>query len=209
MPRGLFITFEGPEGSGKSRQSQALAAFLEAQGHQVVWTQEPGGTELGRQLRQALLARQEPLTAWSEAFLFLADRAQHVDRVIRPALEAGHIVLCDRYTDSTLAYQGYGRGLPVEELRRLNALATGGLTPDLTVLLDVDVEVGLARRARSREWNRLDAETLAFHQRVRQGYLALAQAEPQRWVILQAEAPFDEVQKRLRDIVLQRLARVG
>lgn len=209
MPeQGYFITFEGPEGGGKSVQSQRLAAFLESRGYAVVWTREPGGTALGTYLRQALLHLEDRPTAWAEVFLFLADRAQHVETVIRPALQAGKVVLCDRYADSTLAYQGYGRGLPLDVLRYLNDLATGGLVPHLTVLLDVDVETGLRRRqAQGREWNHIDAETLAFHRRVREGYLQLARQDPARWVVFSTQDRDEEaVQAALREVVLARLA---
>ncbi len=207
VKRGFLITFEGPEGSGKSLQSQALADFLQQQGYDVVLTREPGGTALGQRLREALFAHAAELNPWAEAFLFLADRAQHTTQVLRPALERGCVVICDRYIDSTLAYQGFGRGLDLERLRLLNHLATGGLYPDLTILLDIDVQEGLQRRAGSAEWNHFDARRVAFHQRVRQGYLTLARAEPERWVVLSAQAPAEAIQARIRQVVMQHLAR--
>jgi dTMP kinase len=165
MPRAPLITFEGVEGAGKTTLAQHLADWLRAQGVSVRLTREPGGSPLGEHLRPLLL--HEPLDAWAELFLFLADRRQHTLQVILPALEQGAWVLCDRYADSTLVYQGYGRGLDIALIRRLNALATGDLTPDLTVLIDLPVEDALAR---ANAPNRFEAETLAFHTRIRAGY---------------------------------------
>ena len=190
----MFVTFEGIEGSGKSTALRGLAATLVAQGRGVVQTQEPGGCALGTTLRAVLLdARTQNLSERAELYLFLADRAQHVHEVVRPALAAGRVVLCDRYSDSTFAYQGHGRGLDLAMLRQLDAQATGGLVPDMTLLFDLPVEQGVAR-ARSRNAaegtaqneGRFEAEKLAFHQRVREGFLALAQAEPQRFRIIDA-----------------------
>lgn len=185
----LFITFEGPEGSGKSTQIRRLAAALEAQGLSVLVTREPGGTTIGNAIRAVLLdpARTE-MSPRAETLLFNAARAQIVDQVIRPALAAGQMVLCDRYADSTLAYQGYGHGQPLAPLRDLAAYATAGLTPDLTIYLDIDVQEGLARKqaGRAEEWNRMEEKALAFHQTVRKGYLELAAAEPQRWLVVDA-----------------------
>ncbi len=202
---GLFITFEGPEGSGKSTQARLLAEFLERQGYTVVLTREPGGTPIGDQIRQVLLNRtNQAMHPRTEVLLFQASRAQHVEELISPALEAGKIVICDRYADSTLAYQGYGRGEDVAELRRLIDYATGGLWPDLTLWLDLPVEAGLARIAPTRR-NRLDAEALAFHRRVQAGYAQLAAAEPQRWVRIPAHRPREAVQADVRAAVLRRL----
>ncbi len=203
--RGAFITFEGPEGSGKTTQARRLAAFLEAQGYAVVLTREPGGTLIGDQIRRILLDHaNEAMQPRTEVLLFQASRAQHVDELIRPALAAGKIVLCDRFADSTLAYQGYGRGEDLAELQRLIAYATGGLKPDLTFLLDIEPEKGLMRR-RGRpllpEWNRLDAETLAFHHKVRQGYRKMAAAEPERWVTISADRPPEAIQAEIRAVV--------
>lgn len=207
---GFLITFEGPEGSGKSVQSQALARFLEEQGYPVVWTREPGGTPLGQQVRGMIFQHSQQLDPWAEVFLFLADRAQHTAQVLLPALQQGRVVICDRFTDSTLAYQGFGRGLDLKYLRKLNLLATQGLQPDLTILLDIEVEAGLQRRAHSREWNHFDARQLEFHRRVRQGYLQLAREEPRRWVVVSGQGDKDQVQQRIREAVLQRLSvRVG
>jgi dTMP kinase len=203
----VFITLEGPEGSGKTSQVPLLADFLRQQGGDIITTREPGGTAIGDQIRSVLTnlgnTAMQPRT---EILLFLAARAQLVEQVIRPALAEGKIVLCDRYGDSTLAYQGYGHGLDLNQLRQLLRFATGGLKPDLTLLLDVDVEAGLRRKLYSGgEWNRLDAYAVAFHQRVRQGYHALAQSEPQRWVVIDANQPPEMVQLALRQAVIGRL----
>jgi dTMP kinase len=192
----LFVTFEGPEGSGKSTQIRRLAAVLEAQNLPVLVTREPGGTTIGNAIRAVLLdpARTE-MSARAETLLFNAARAQIVDQVIRPALDAGKLVLCDRYADSTLAYQGYGHGQPLEPLRALGAYATGGLTPDLTIYLDIDVQDGLQRKQADggAEWNRMEEKALAFHQAVRAGYLELAAAEPTRWLVVDAAQSIDAV----------------
>lgn len=205
----MFISFEGIEGSGKSTAMRMLAEHLQDMGHDPLLTREPGGCALGRSLRPILLdARTRGLSSRAELYLFLADRAQHVSEVIRPALEAGQIVLCDRYADSTLAYQGYGRGLDQEYLRRLNEAATAGIEPDLTLLLDLPVNCGLERAGqRNREEGimlsegRFDAESLEFHERVRQGYRALAEEEPERFAIIDAAQPPE-------DVVLQCLSAV-
>ncbi|MFN4032564.1 MAG: dTMP kinase [Fimbriimonadales bacterium] len=178
-----FITFEGVEGAGKTTLARRLAEWLEAQGVPTLLTREPGGA-LGDMLRPILL--NHALDAYTELFLFLADRRQHTLERIRPALEQGVWVLCDRYADSTLVYQGYGRGLPLELVRQLNALATDGVQPDLTLLLDAPVETALAR---ANEPNRFEAETIEFHQRIRDGYLQEATREPQRFLILDALNP--------------------
>ena len=195
-PRGWFITIEGPDGAGKTTQVGHLAAHLGAQGLDVLLTREPGGTWLGEQLRTVLLGRTEsaaPTDALTDAFLFNAARRQLVAEVIEPALSAGRTVLCARFADSTLAYQGYGAGVPLEQLRALEAVATGGLRPDLTILLDLPVEAGLTRKAPG-DVNRFEAEfDLEFHRRVRQGFVALAVAEPTRFVVIDAARPTDDV----------------
>ena len=204
----MFITLEGPDGSGKSTQIGPLAEFLRQQGYPVLTTREPGGTSISDQVRTVLLNRMDnqAMHPRTEILLFLAARAQLVEEVIRPRLEAGEIVLSDRYADSTLAYQGYGHEVDTDLLRQLLDFATGSLWPDLTILLDVDVETGLKRRkSGGGEWNRLDAYAVAFHQRVRRGYQALAGRDPQRWVTLDANRPFEEVQADLRKIILARL----
>ena len=188
-PRGWFITIEGPDGGGKTTQVEQLADHLRARGLDVVLTREPGGTWLGEQLRDVLLGRTgsaAPTDALTDALLFNAARRQLVAEVIDPALSAGRTVLCARYADSTLAYQGYGAGVPLDQLRALDAVATDGLRPDLTILLDLPVEAGLTRKAPG-DVNRFEAEfDLAFHRRVRQGFLALAVAEPTRFVVVDA-----------------------
>lgn len=197
----MFITFEGIEGSGKSTAIRLLANHLEARGHTVLCTREPGGSGLGRKLRAMLLdSRTINLRSRAELFLFLADRAQHVGEVIRSALDEGQIVLCDRYVDSTLAYQGNGRGMDLDQLRAVNDLAIGGLWPHLTLLLDVPTEVGLARAGqRNRDEGtvitegRFESESKMFHARVREGYLALAEEEPERFARIDATLPPDEV----------------
>lgn len=203
----MFITLEGPEGSGKSSQIGLLAGFLREQGFGVLQTREPGGTRIGDQIRACLHdVDNGEMTAVTEVLLYAASRAQHVDELIRPALAAGQIVLCDRFADSTIAYQGYGRGLDLTDLHTLTRIATGGLKPHLTLLLDIDVERGLARRkVGGDEMNRLDLEAVSFHQRVRQGYHALAAAEPERWMTIDADRTVGEVQGDLRTAVLSRL----
>ncbi len=204
----MFITFEGPEGSGKTSQLPGLAKFLEGEGYQVVRTREPGGTKISDQIRAVLtdLGNKE-LHPRTEILLFLAARAQLVEQVIKPALAEGKLVLCDRYGDSTLAYQGYGHGLDLEALRNMLAFATDGLKPDLTVYLDIDVEAGLQRKRRVDEWNRLDAYEISFHQRVRDGYHQLMAQEPGRWVMVDAALPKDEVQSQIRKVVMAKLGR--
>jgi dTMP kinase len=204
MPRAPLITFEGVEGAGKTTLAQHLADWLRAQGVSVRLTREPGGSPLGEHLRPLLL--HEPLDAWAELFLFLADRRQHTLQVILPALEQGAWVLCDRYADSTLVYQGYGRGLDIALIRRLNALATGDLTPDLTVLIDLPVEDALAR---ANAPNRFEAETLAFHTRIREGYLQLARAEPRRFLVLDGLQPLEALQASLEQAVRERFLDAG
>mgnify|MGYP001138536932 CR=1 FL=1 len=202
----MFITLEGTEGCGKTSQVAPLAEYLRQQGWNVLTTREPGGTPIGEQIRTVLHSLENTeMHARTEILLFQAARAQHVEQVIRPHLAAGGLVICDRYADSTLAYQGYGRQQPLEPLRALVDYATGGLKPDLTLWLDLDVEVGLRRRAKGGEWNRLDALEVAFYQRVRQGYSELVRAEPQRWLIVDADQPQAEVQQALRAAVVSRL----
>ncbi len=194
--RGVFITFEGVEGSGKSTQCAHLAIRLREEGYTVLETREPGGTPLAERVRDVLLAASsdEPITPACEAHLVFAARSQHVATVIRPALEQGIVVLCDRFMDSTLAYQGYGRGLDLADLRRMNRLATGGLAPSMTCLFDMPVEPALARRKRQGQpLNRLDRETLEFHRRVRQGFKALAKREPRRIAVFDGRASIDDL----------------
>ena len=202
----MFITLEGPEGSGKTSQLPLLADYLRHAGFDVLTTREPGGTSISEQIRTVLhnLENKE-MNPRTEILLFQASRAQLVEQVIRPHLLKGGVVLSDRYADSTLAYQGYGHQIDIESLRVLVTFATGGLKPDLTILLDLDVETGLRRKELKGEWNRLDAYDLDFHQRVRQGYLQLVQAEPQRWEVVDAAQSPTKVQDALRRIVTDKL----
>lgn len=205
---GLFISFEGPEGSGKSTQIQMLTQRLSQAGYEVLATREPGGTAIGDSIRAILLdADRSELLSKTEIFLFNAARAQLVEQVIRPALLAGKVVLCDRYADSTLAYQGYGRRQDLAKLRRLCHFATGGLTPARTIYLDLEPHAGLTRKQKGlmQEWNRMEAEPLAFHETVRHGFLSLAAAEPDRWAIVDASQDVELVQKAIWQCVAQLL----
>jgi len=201
--RGWFVTLEGPDGAGKSLQAERLAAALEARGLTVRLTREPGGTSLGERIRTMLLTPGEPpIAPRADALLFSAARAQHVADVIRPALESGAIVVCARYADSTLAYQGYGSGLPLAGLRAVTEIATGGLRPDLTILLDIPPEVGLARKTDDGVTRFEASFDVEFHRRVRDGFLALAAAEPDRWVVVDATAAPDEVAANVLEAAL-------
>ena len=202
----MFITFEGPEGSGKTLQIAALAAYLNAAGYPVLATREPGGTSIGDQVRSILLDLDNTtMQARTEILLFQASRAQLVEEVIRPHLAEADIVLCDRYADSTIAYQGYGHQVNLKQLKSIVNFATGGLKPDLSLLLDIDVEAGLRRKSGGKEWNRLDAFDLAFHQRVRQGFHRMVAAEPQRWVVIEVSESPEDVQVAIQRVVLERL----
>ena len=202
----MFITLEGPEGSGKSTQIKRLAKRLEAMGYPVITTREPGGTPISDQIRHVLVRMEnKELHPRTEILLFLAARAQLVEQLIKPALQDGKIILCDRYGDSTLAYQGYGHGLDLDKLRQMLDFATDHLKPDLTILLDLDVKTGLMRKKAEDEWNRLDAYEVLFHERVRQGYLQLAAEEPERWRIVDASQGIDAVQEDLFQIILDAL----
>ena len=205
----MFITLEGPEGSGKTSHIPHLVEFLREEGHIVFPTREPGGTSISEQIRDVLHdmknAEMHPRT---ETLLYQAARAQIVEQVIKPRLADGEIVISDRYYDSTIAYQGYGHQQNLDEVRALVKYATGGLTPDLTVLLDLDVEVGLKRKTQNEvEWNRMDAYTVEFHRRVRAGYLEMVKAEPQRWVVVNSEQAWESVQAELRKVILEKLAK--
>ena len=207
----LFITFEGPDGAGKTTQMQLLAAHLRGQGHRVHCTREPGGTPIGDQIRRILHdVDNAEMTPLAEILLYSASRAQLVAQKIKPLLQAGVIVLCDRYADSTYAYQGYGRGLDLSILKTITEFATQGLQPDLTIYLDLSAAEGLRRkqqasRAGAGEWNRMDRLTLDFHRRVRQGYLTMARANPDRWRVIDAGKPVAEVQQTIRAM----MARAG
>lgn len=204
----LFITFEGPEGSGKTTQVQRLAGWLSDQGYHVITTREPGGTRIGDKIRGILLdpAHTEMVPA-AEILLFSAARAQIVREVIQPHLAGGGIVVCDRFADSTLAYQGYGHGLDLGVLKVITDFATEGLKPELTFLLDIPVEAGLKRKEKgdANEWNRIEAQSRAFHERVREGYLELAAAEPARWVVLDAARDIETLQRAIVEEVARRL----
>lgn len=190
----LFITFEGPEGGGKTTQLRLLQTALEERGRQVVATREPGGTAIGNAIRSILLdPHHTAMSPRAEALLFNAARAQLVDEIVQPALAAGKIVLCDRFADSTLAYQGYGRHLSLADLQMLLTYATLGLRPQLTVFLDLPADIGLQRK-QGAEWNRMEAEQLAFHQRVRAGFYALMDADPARWLVVDATQSIAQVQ---------------
>jgi dTMP kinase len=203
----MFITFEGPEGSGKSSLIPKLTKTLIEAGFEVVQTREPGGTAIGDQIRDTLLSlKNEEMHPVTETLLFQASRAQHVNQIIKPALADGKVVLCDRYADSTMAYQGYGHQRDLETIAQLIAYATSNLKPNLTILLDLDVEMGLKRRSGdSDNWNRLDAKELAFHKRVREGYLQMVADEPDRWVVVDASRSLDEVLHELGNLLLQKL----
>lgn len=202
----FFITFEGPEGGGKSTQALRLANRLSLEGIPATATREPGGTGLGEKVRHILLdPGGAPLSSWAEALLFTAARAQLVAELIRPALKAGRVVICDRYIDSTMAYQGFGRGLDLEQLRQLQEAATGGLRPDLTLLLDLKVEEGLARIP-GNDRDRLDREAEQFHRRVREGYLKMSAQDPGRWVRVDASGSPDLVAEKIFSIAVERIS---
>lgn len=205
----IFIAVEGPEGGGKSTQARRLHAALNARGYDALLTREPGGTGIGEAIRTIVLADHEHgITAETEVLLYMAARAQHVANVIAPALAAGKIVICDRYIDSTLAYQGAGRGLEVTSLRWLQEFAGRGIVPDLVILLDVPVEIGLTRKANSGEaLNRLDTDEHRFHERVRDWFLVAARADTDRWSVIDATAPQAVVEQAVRNAVLRRLER--
>jgi len=199
---GLLVSFEGVEGSGKSTQVARLRGYLESQGRAVEATREPGGTSIGEAVREILLdPRNDAMTGTTELLLYEAARAQHVAQRIRPALEAGRIVLCDRFADSTTAYQGAGRVLAPEVVRRLHEVATEGIWPDLTLVVDVPAEVGLARVTQAGPFDRLEREGLSFHRRVRAGFLRLAQEEPERVKVVDGTRSIDEVAGAIRALV--------
>jgi dTMP kinase len=198
----LFVTLEGPDGCGKTVQSKRLAEHLRSEGLNVVMTREPGGTEIGDQIRQVIMSLENrQMDPRTEFLLFTASRAQLVKEVIRPHLEAGGVIVSDRFYDSSFAYQGYGHGLPLDDLRAITAFATGGLVPDLTLLIDLPAKAGLARRKTGGNWNRMDAYDLAFHQRVRTAYRTMAQTEPERWRTVDGDQSPDNVQAALQAAV--------
>ena len=208
--RGRFITLEGPEGSGKTTAARHLAEWLQARGTPTVLTAEPGGTPLGEEVKRIVLhmrGMSDDLDPRADALLYAAGRAQHVARVIRPALDRGEWVVCSRYIDSSLAYQGAGYGNDPDEMRQLQSFATDGLRPDLTILLDVPVEVGLERTRRRREWNRFeDTEEVAFFERVRSAYLRMAEAEPDRFRVVDGSGSVPDSDEAIRQVVSEVLA---
>ena len=203
----MFITLEGPEGSGKTSHIPDLVEYLREKGYTVFPTREPGGTIISEQIRDILHdLKNTEMHPRTETLLYQAARAQIVEQVIKPRLAVGEIVLSDRYYDSTIAYQGYGHQQNLEQVRTLVKYATGGLTPDLTILLDLDVEVGLKRKTQNEvEWNRMDSYTIEFYQRVRAGYLEMVKQEPKRWVVVDSNQKWDDVQKELKKVILTRL----
>ncbi len=199
MTQGLFITFEGPDGCGKTTQMNLLAQYFEKKGKKVVLTREPGGKGLGEKVREILLNYNGEVSDRCESFLFLADRAQNIDIIVKPAVKQGEIVLCDRHIDSTVAYQGYGRGLDINEINMLNNLATGGKKPDLTLVFDVDVETSMKRVGKEKD--RMESAGIDFHNRVRNGYLELAKQEPTRIKVLDATKTIEEIHEKVVEIV--------
>ena len=199
MKKGLFITFEGTDGCGKTTQIELLKTYLETKGYKVILTREPGAKGLGTKLREILLNYDGEVSSNCESFLFLADRAQHVDTLIKPAIERGEIVLCDRHTDSTVAYQGYGRGLDLEQIHMLNNLATSGLKPDITFLFDIDIETAQQRVGKSKD--RMESAGMEFFKRVRQGYLEIAKSEPQRVKVLDATQKVEDISQKVIEYV--------
>lgn len=191
MEKGLFITFEGADGCGKTTQQKLIAKYLEEKGYEVVLTREPGAKGLGEKVREILLNYDGEVSDRCESFLFLADRAQHIDMIVNPAVEAGKIVLCDRHTDSSVAYQGYGRGLSVERIKMLNDLAVNGRKPDMTLVFDIDVETSMIRVGDEKD--RMESAGMDFFNRVRSGYLEIAKQEPQRVKVLDAKKTIDEI----------------
>jgi dTMP kinase len=204
---GIFVTLEGPDGSGKTTQAYLLVKWLREQGRDVLLTREPGGTSIGDQVRDVLHdAGNQAMDPSTEFLLYSASRAQHVSQLILPSLAAGRIVVSDRFADSSLAYQGYGRGLDLGILYAITAFATGSLKPDLTIYFDIAPGEGLERRLLSgEEWNRMDAEALAFHERVHAGYWELITAEPERWKVIEANRPIEDVHAEVRIAVRARL----
>lgn len=202
--KGRFISLEGTEGSGKSLQSKLLCGYLRGKGIKVVHTREPGNTSISKAIRKVLLdPRNKSLTDITELFLYLADRSQHVEEIIEPDLKKGYIVVCDRFADATVAYQGYGRKLPLSLIYKLNLLATKGIKPDLTVILDIPLKTGLRRAFKVGPYagDRIEREALAFHKRVRRGYLKLAKKEPKRIKVVKVKSRINDTQGEIRKLV--------
>ena len=201
MEKGLFITFEGVDGCGKSTQMDLLAKYLKTNGYDVVLTREPGAKGLGEKIREILLNYEGDVSDGCESFLFLADRAQNIDIIVNPAISDGKVVLCDRHIDSTVAYQGYGRGLDIERINMLNDIATRGQKPDLTFVFDIDTETSMKRVGKNKD--RMENAGIEFQNRVRQGYLDLAKKEPDRIKIINSSKSVDEVYKNVIEIITQ------
>ena len=199
MKKGLFITFEGCDGCGKTTQIELLNKYLSDKGYKTLLTREPGAKGLGEKLREILLNYDGDVSPTCESFLFLADRAQHVDCIIKPALEDGKIILCDRHTDSTVAYQGYGRGLNLDRIHQLNTIATSGLKPDLTIVLDVDVETSMKRVGKEKD--RMESAGIEFFKRVRNGFLEIAKKEPQRVKVINSSDTIENIHKQIVELV--------
>ena len=195
MSKGLFITFEGADGCGKTTQLMLLAKYLKAQGREVVVTREPGARGLGEKIREILLNYDGEVSSRAEAVMFLADRAQHIVVIVNPAIKSGKIVLCDRHTDSSVAYQGYGRRLDIDEIKRLNSIATNGKKPDMTLIFDIDVETSMARVGDTKD--RMESAGIEFFNRVRNGYLEIAKQEPNRVKVLDASKSIEEIHKNV------------
>ena len=199
MQKGFFITFEGADGCGKTTEIKLLDEYLRSRGKSVLLTREPGAKGLGVKLREILLNYDGEVSPNCESFLFLADRAQHVDCIIKPALQEGKIVLCDRHTDSTVAYQGYGRGLDIERIKMLNSIAVNDLKPDLTIIFDIDIETSLARVGNSKD--RMESAGIDFFNRVRNGYLEIARQEPERVKVINSGETIDNIHKQIVELV--------
>ncbi len=199
MTKGLFITFEGADGCGKTTQIELLDKYLKENGKQTLLTREPGAKGLGTKLREILLNYDGEVSPQCESFLFLADRAQHIDCIIRPALQEGKVVLCDRHTDSTVAYQGYGRGLDLDRINMLNDIATGGLKPDLTIVFDVDVETSMQRVGKEKD--RMESAGMEFFNKVRQGYLEIAKKEPERVKVINSSDTIENIHKQVMELI--------
>ena len=199
MTKGLFITFEGGDGCGKTTQIKLLDEYLRKKGYKTLLTREPGSKGLGEKVREILLNYDGDVSPVCESFLFLADRAQNVDCLIKPALEEGTIVICDRHTDSSVAYQGYGRGLDIDRIKKLNSIATSGLNPDLTIVLDVDVETSQKRVGAEKD--RMESAGIEFFERVRKGYLEIAKQEPERVKVVDSTKTIEEIHKEILELV--------
>ena len=199
MKNGLFITFEGADGCGKTTQIELLDKYLRGKSFDTLLTREPGAKGLGVKLREILLNYEGDVSPVCESFLFLADRAQHVDCIIKPAIKEGKIILCDRHTDSTVAYQGYGRGLDINQINSLNNIATSGLKPDLTIVLDVDVETSMQRVGKNKD--RMESAGIEFFERVRQGFIEIAKKEPNRVKVINSSDTIDNIHKQIVELV--------